>query len=228
MVLSGAGRSSTARLSGANFASVSFARARAMAALTVALFALLLKLFDIADFLKEAALANLFAEPRAPAAGLLRFRFEGFAAVSFIFARMVFGAALALEAGLLLPARLRAVDEDATLETRFEVGFAVEAGLVFFVFDFVVFFDLLRAAIVNSPRAIALAYAESPCANPLANMASGPLSPKPRFVRGVSRDFRSTINLSFSTKSSKNQRRRCAPGGDNDSAWLRAVETRRV
>ena len=121
--------------------------------MTVALFAPLFRLFDAAGFLAEAALASLFAEPRAldavPAAGLFRFRFEGFAAISFIFARMVFDAVLALEAGLLLPARLRTLDEDATLEMRLDAGFALEAGLVFFVFDFVVFFDLLRAAIVK-------------------------------------------------------------------------------
>jgi hypothetical protein len=117
--------------------------------LTVALFAPLFRLFDAAGFLVEAALASLFAEPRAPEAGLFRFRFEGFAAISLIFARMVFDAVLALEAGLLLPARLRTLDEDATFEMRFDAGFALEAGLVFFVFDFVVFFDLLRAAIVK-------------------------------------------------------------------------------
>ena len=119
--------------------------------MTVALFAPLFRLFDAAGFLAEAAFASLFAEPRAPvpAAGLFRFRFEGFAAISFIFARMVFDAVLALEAGLLLPARLRTLDEDATLEMRLDAGFALEAGLVFFVFDFVVFFDLLRAAIVK-------------------------------------------------------------------------------
>jgi hypothetical protein len=61
---------------------------------------------------------------------------------------MVFRAARALEAGLLLPARLRTLDEDASLERCFDAGFALEAGL-FFVFDFVVFFDLLRAAIVK-------------------------------------------------------------------------------
>ena len=119
----------------------------------MARFAPLFRLFDAAGFLVEAALASLFAEPRAPdavpAAGLFRFRFEGFAAISFIFARMVFDAVLALEAGLLLPARLRTLDEDATFEMRFDAGFALEAGLVFFIFDFVVFFDLLRAAIVK-------------------------------------------------------------------------------
>lgn len=62
---------------------------------------------------------------------------------------MVFRAARSLGAGLLLPARLRTLDEDTALERRFDAGFALEAGLVFFVFDFVVFFDLLRAAIVK-------------------------------------------------------------------------------
>jgi hypothetical protein len=32
---------------------------------------------------------------------------------------------------------------------RFDAVFALEAGLVFLVFDFIVFFDLLRAAIVK-------------------------------------------------------------------------------
>jgi hypothetical protein len=119
----------------------------------VALFTALLGLFDAAGFLAEAAFASLFAAPRlrdaVPAPGLFRFRFEGFATIFFIFARMVFRAAVALDAGLLLPTRLRTLDEDASLELRFDAVFALEAGLVFLVFDFIVFFDLLRAAIVK-------------------------------------------------------------------------------
>ena len=61
---------------------------------------------------------------------------------------MVFRAARALDAGLRLPARLLPLDEDASFGVRFDAVFALEAGLAFFVFDFVVFFDLLRAAIV--------------------------------------------------------------------------------
>ena len=117
-----------------------------------ALFKALLGLFVAAGFLAEAAFASLFAAPRVrdavPAPGLFRFRFEGFATLFFIFARIVFRAARALDVGLLLPTRLRTRDEDASL-VRFDAVFALEAGLVFFVFDFVVFFDLLRAAIVK-------------------------------------------------------------------------------
>ena len=79
---------------------------------------------------------------------LFRFRFEGFATIFFILARIVFRATRALDAGLFLPARLRTLDEEAGL-ARFETVFALEAGLVFFVFDLVVFFDLLRAVIVK-------------------------------------------------------------------------------
>jgi hypothetical protein len=138
---------------------------RAAAVLTVLLFAPLLRVFDAAGFLAEAAFASLFAAPRVrdavAAAGLFRFGFDGFAALFFIFARTVFRAARALEAGLLLPARLRTLDDEASLRRRFDAGFALEAGLVFFVFDFVVFFDFLRAAIVNSPRATGRACAEN-------------------------------------------------------------------
>jgi hypothetical protein len=53
------------------------------------------------------------------------------------------------EADLLLPTRFRTLDEGAPLEACFEVGFTRDAAPVFFVFELVVFFDLLRAAIVN-------------------------------------------------------------------------------
>ena len=118
---------------------------------TVALFTALLGLLDDAGFLAEAAFASLFAAPRVrdtvPAPGFFRFRFKGFATIFFIFARIVFRAARALDAGLLFAARLRTLDGD--LEARLDAVFALEAGLVFFVFDFVVFFDFLRAAIVK-------------------------------------------------------------------------------
>jgi hypothetical protein len=83
---------------------------------------------------------------------LFGFRFEGFATSSFSLARivlLVLRATLAFEAGLLLPTRFRRLDEDTLLEVRFETDFALEVGPVFFVFELVVFFDFLRAAIVN-------------------------------------------------------------------------------
>jgi len=110
-------------------------------------------LFDAAVFLAEAAFASLFAATRVrdavPALGLFRFRFKGFATTFFIFARIVLRATRALDAGFVLPTRLRTLDEDAPLEARFDAIFALETGPVFFVFDFVVFFALLRAAIVK-------------------------------------------------------------------------------
>jgi hypothetical protein len=53
------------------------------------------------------------------------------------------------DAGLLLLTRLRTLDGEAALVVRFDLGFALEAAPVFFVFELVVFFDLLRATIVN-------------------------------------------------------------------------------
>jgi hypothetical protein len=50
---------------------------------------------------------------------------------------------------LLLLTRFRALDAEAAFTARFVVGFALEAALVFFVFELVVFFDLLRATIAN-------------------------------------------------------------------------------
>ena len=127
-------------------------RALATLALLVALF----RLFDAAVFLR-AALTGLFAAPRArtavPPAELLRFRFESFNISFFIFSRIALRATRTLDAGLFLPTRFRAPDEDASFATRFVVDFALDAGSAFFVFDFVVFFDLLRAAMLNSPRA---------------------------------------------------------------------------
>jgi len=58
-------------------------------------------------------------------------------------------ATLVFDAGLLLPTRFRALDEDTPLAARFDFDFALEADPIFVVFDLVVFFDLLRAAIVN-------------------------------------------------------------------------------
>ena len=119
----------------------------------LALLAALAGLFEAAAFLAEAAFASFFAATRArdavAASEVFRFRLEGFATTFFIFARVVLRAVRALAADLLLPTRLRTPDEDVSLETRFDAGFALEAGRVFLVFDFVVFFDLLRAAIVK-------------------------------------------------------------------------------
>jgi len=58
-------------------------------------------------------------------------------------------AALVFDAGLLFPIRFRTLDEEIRLAVRFGGVFALDAGPVFFVFDLVGFFDLLRADIVN-------------------------------------------------------------------------------
>jgi hypothetical protein len=126
----------------------------------------------------------------------------------FILARIVFGATRPVDAGLRLPTRLRTLDDDAFLEALFDAVFALEAGLTFFVFDFVVFFDLLRAAIVILSTRESSRTAENPCASAALQYGERALRQRTTLVRGLLWDFRSTINLSFSTKSSKNQRRR--------------------
>jgi hypothetical protein len=112
----------------------------------------LLRLFDAATFLAGTVLAGLLAAPRArtatPTLEPFRFRFKGLATMLFIFARTVLRATRPPDPDLLLPTRFRTLDEDASLEVRFDAGFARAAGPVFFVFDFVVFFDL-RAAIAT-------------------------------------------------------------------------------
>jgi len=157
------------RFSNANFASAARARLADAALAAVLLFTSLLRLFDAPVFLAGAAFASLFAAARGrdavPESELFRFRFKGFATTFFIFARMALRATRAFDAGLVLPTRLRTLDADAdaSLEMRFDAVFALEAGADFFVFDFVVFFDLLRAAIVKfSTRDRARS---SPCAN---------------------------------------------------------------
>jgi hypothetical protein len=126
-------------------------------------------LLDAVAFLAEAAFASFLAATRArdavAASEVFRFRFEGFATTFFIFARMVLRAVRAFAANLPLAARFRIPDEDVSFETRFDAGFALEAGLVFFVFDFVVFFDLLRAAIVKLSTRDRWHIRLSPCAN---------------------------------------------------------------
>jgi len=192
--LSGAVRAAGApRLPNADFAAASFACARATdaALAAVALFTTLRGPFDAAGFLAGAAFASLFAAPRVrdalPAAelGLFRFRFEGFATIFFIFARIVFRAARALDVGFLLPTRLRTLDEDASL-TRFDAAFALEADLVFFAFDFVVFFDLLRAAIVKlSTRRYPRIRSKPMRQRRYPKRRAEFLSTKPRFLRGI-------------------------------------------
>jgi hypothetical protein len=118
----------------------------------------LLRLFGAATF-RLTALAGLFAAPDARVMVLtleiVRFRFEGFVTALFILARLVLLVLLALrttrvfEVSLLLLTRLRALDEDAPFGARFDFGRALETAPVFFVFELVVFFDLLRATIVN-------------------------------------------------------------------------------
>lgn len=113
----------------------------------------LLRLFD-APF-RWAAAAVFFAPPDpcvVPTLELFGLRFEGFVTSSFSLARIVLldlRATLAFDAGLRLPTRFRRLGEGTPLEVRFEVGFTLEAGPVFFVFELIVFFDFLRAAIVN-------------------------------------------------------------------------------
>jgi hypothetical protein len=53
------------------------------------------------------------------------------------------------EAGLLLLTRFLALDEVAVFVVCFDLGFTLEATPAFFVFELVVFFDLLRATIAN-------------------------------------------------------------------------------
>jgi hypothetical protein len=123
---------------------------------TLALLVVLFRFFDAAVFLR-ATLTGLFAAPRArtevPPAELLRFRFGSFNVSFFNFSRIALRAARTLDAGLFLPTRFRVPDDDACFATRFVVDFARDADSTFFVRDFVVFFDLLRATMLDSPRA---------------------------------------------------------------------------
>jgi hypothetical protein len=131
---------------------------------------------------------------------------------------LVLRATRVFDAVLLLLTRLRTLDEEAAFVLRFALVFAVEAAPVFFVFGLVVFLDLLRATIINlSTRKLSRTrytsaheyYTKSvlECYSrngeltfrPGKSLASSP---------GTLGDFRSTINCSFSTNPSKNQRRR--------------------
>ena len=126
---------------------------------------------------------------------------------------------ISIAAKLVRPAaRLRTPGEEAPFGLRFDLGFAREAAPVFFVFELVVFFDLLRAAIVNlSTRKLFRArtkFVHEHCSRSVHEYCSSerqvdlssrkPLASSP----GTPSDFRSTINSSFSTNSPKNQRGR--------------------
>ena len=153
--------------------------------------------------------------------GLVRFRFASFVAAFFVLARtvlLVLRATRVFAAVLLLLTRLRTLDEEAAFVVRFALVFAVEAAPVFFVFGLVVFLDLLRATIINLstrklsrtryrsaheyyPKSVLECYSRNGelTFRPGKSLASSP---------GTLSDFRSTINWSFSTNPSKNQRRR--------------------
>jgi hypothetical protein len=155
--ITAAGASCALRFPVDNFASCSFKCARAADArlAAAAVLVALPRLFDAATF-RLATLTGLFAAADAwvmvLTLELVRFRFESFVAALFILARLVLlvlRATRVFDAGLLLLARLRRLGEEAPFGLRFDLGFAREAAPVFFVFELVVFFDLLRAAIVN-------------------------------------------------------------------------------
>jgi hypothetical protein len=136
-----------------------------------ALSLLIALLFDAAVLL-PAALTGLFAAARArtavPPAELLRFRFGSFNVSFFIFPRIPLRATRTLDAGLLLPTRFRAPDDGASFATRFvvDVDFALDTGPTFFAFDFVVFFDLTRAAIATLSTCKVRVFAHAlPCTN---------------------------------------------------------------
>jgi hypothetical protein len=123
----------------------------AAAAVVVALF----RLFDAATF-RLAAPAGLFAAlvPRVAflTLALARFRLAAFVAALFTLGwtvLTVLRATRVLEADLPFAIRLRALDEVVTFFVCFDFGFALGAATVFFVFELVVFFDLLRANIAN-------------------------------------------------------------------------------
>jgi hypothetical protein len=153
--------------------------------------------------------------------GLVRFRFASFVAAFFVLARtvlLVLRATRVFDAVLLLLARFRTLDEEAALVARFTLVFAVEAAPVFFVFELVVFLDLVRATIVNLstrklfrtryrsaheyyPKSVLECYSRN---GEVTFRPGKPLASSP----GTLSDFRSTINWSFSTNPSKNQRGR--------------------
>jgi hypothetical protein len=140
------------RLSVGDFACCSFKRARTVAAAlaAAAVRVALLTLF-VATAFRRTVVAGLLAAA-AVLVELVRFRFETFVTAFFILARLVLTVLRAtrlFDAGLLLLTRVRALDEEAVFGVRFDRGFALAAAPVFFFFELVVFFDLLRATIVN-------------------------------------------------------------------------------
>jgi hypothetical protein len=143
------------RFAGVNLASCSFRCGRtADARLAAAAVFVAFTLFAAAAF-RAAALAAFFAAvTRATALTLvvIRFRFESFVATVFALARVVFvvlRAPRVFDAVLLFVTRIRALDDEAPFVVRLDFGFALAAAPVFFVFDFVVFLDLLGATIIN-------------------------------------------------------------------------------
>jgi hypothetical protein len=184
-----------------------------------AVFVALLTLFVAATF-RRTVVAGLFAG-LVVLTLVVRFRFATFVTALLILARLVLTvlrATRVFDAGLLLLTRVRALDEEAAFGVRFDLGFALEAATVFFFFELVVFFDLLRATIVNlSTRKLFRTRnrsAHENCSRFVHEYCSlerqvdfssrKPLASSP----GTLSDLRSTINLSFITISSKNQRRR--------------------
>jgi len=118
-----------------------------------AVLAVVFPLFEAATF-RRTALVGFFAalDSRVTVLELVRFRFESFVATVLALARLVLlvlRAARVFDADLLFATRLRALDEEAPFVIRFDFGFAREAEPVFFVFELVVFLDLLGATIVN-------------------------------------------------------------------------------
>jgi hypothetical protein len=157
------------RFAGVNLASCSFKGVRtADAALAAAaVFIVLLTLFAAAAF-RAAALAAFFAAVTCATAltlPLVRFRFDNFVATVFALARVVFvvlRAARVFDAALLFVTRFRALDDEAPFVVRFDVGFARDAAPVFFVFELVVFLDLLGATIINLSTRKLSAHATDP------------------------------------------------------------------
>src|SRR6202042_612578 len=142
-------------------------------------------------------------------------RFASFVATFFVLARtvlLVLRATRVFEAVLLLLARFRTLDGEAALVVRLAFVFAVEAAPVFFVFELVVFLDLVRATIINlSTRKLSrtryrsaheyYSRLASECysRNGKATFRPGkPLASSP----GTLSDFRSTINLTFRDRKS--------------------------
>jgi hypothetical protein len=143
----------------------------------------LLRFFDAAAFRRAAAAAALFVAPASRVMVLtlvlVRFRFESLVTALFILARLalvllgllalvallVLRATRLVDVSLLLLTRFRTPDEEAAFGMRFDLGFALEAAPVFFAFELVVFFDLLRATIVNLSTRKLSRTRYNPCTN---------------------------------------------------------------